>query len=114
MQDDHRSSMATDRPQRDRTRSAVATLTGCLAVASAFGWWQWGLSLSPTHAPLELHPLVVLAAFAIAELLLVHFEFRGNAQALTLGEVPLLIGLVFCPPGGLLLARLGGSVIALG
>jgi diguanylate cyclase (GGDEF)-like protein len=57
---------------------------------------------------------VVLAVFALAELLLVHFEFRGQSQALTLGEIPLLVGLVFCAPPGLLAARLGASLLVLG
>jgi diguanylate cyclase (GGDEF)-like protein len=56
---------------------------------------------------------VLAVAFGVAEVLLIHFEFRDQAQALTLGEVPLIVGVVFCSPLALLAARLVGSAAAL-
>jgi diguanylate cyclase (GGDEF)-like protein len=91
----------------------VWCLSASIALAGTAGWVGWGWHEHRTTAPLGLSWLLVLAGFALAELLLVHFEFRGQAQALTLGEVPLIVGLVFCAPAGVLLARLGGSAIVL-
>ena len=105
-------------PMRDdgghkRSDARVWRLTATIALAASVGWLGWGLSQPRVAAPTEIPWAVVLAAFALAELLLVNFEFRGQAQALTLGEVPLIVGLVFCSPAGVLLAGLGGSLVAL-
>jgi diguanylate cyclase (GGDEF)-like protein len=99
--------------QPTHTATRVWLLTASMGAVAAVGWGTWGLHQSPSTAPFGVSWLVVLVGFAVAEILLVHFEFRGQAQALTLGEVPLIIGLLFCSPEGVLVARLGGSAIAL-
>jgi diguanylate cyclase (GGDEF)-like protein len=99
--------------QATRSEARVWLLTASMAAVGVAGWGLWGMYQPQSPAPFGVSWLVVLAGFALAEILLVHFEFRGQAQALTLGEVPLIIGLMFCAPSGVLLARLGGSAIAL-
>jgi len=97
----------------NRSTGQIWWLTACIASIAIVGWRVWGLDAPSTRAPIEISWLIVLVGFALAELLLVHFDFRKETHALTLGEVPLVIGLVFCTPGGLLFARLGGSMVAL-
>jgi len=100
-------------PRGQRGPGRVWLLTAAMLLTSIALWSSGPLFWNEVPGPFHLSPLVVLAAFALAELMIVHFEFRGNAHALTLGELPLLIGLAFCSPAGLLVARLGGSSLAL-
>lgn len=62
------------------------------------------------HVPWPL----LTAGFALVSTLRVYIHFRRNAQAYTLSEIPLVIGLFFSTPDELLLARVAGSAIGLG
>ena len=55
----------------------------------------------------------VAAGYALAEVAVLHVEFRRNAHSMSLNEIPLLIGLVFLSPSQLLLAHLVGTAIVL-
>ena len=52
--------------------------------------------------------------FAIVSATRVYVHFRRNAQAYALSEIPLVIGLFFCTPDELVLARVLGSAVGLG
>jgi diguanylate cyclase (GGDEF)-like protein len=56
---------------------------------------------------------VVAAGFAAAERWVVHLHFRRSTHSLSLGELPLVGGLMFLPAHELILAGLVGSSIAL-
>ena len=43
-------------------------------------------------------------AFAVTEIAVVHVHFRRSPHALTLGELPLVVGLLFCAPGEVMMA----------
>src|SRR4051812_28937641 len=53
--------------------------------------------------------------FALAEIFVVHVQFRRDAHSFSLLEVPLVVGLVFAPPGTVVLAVVvaGAVVLAL-
>lgn len=51
--------------------------------------------------------------FFIAEVYLVHFEFRSSAHSFALSEIPLVVGLFFASPGAVLAAQLAGAAFAL-
>ena len=51
--------------------------------------------------------------FALAEAWVVHFHFRRSSHSFSLGELPLVFGLLFLTPGELLVASLIGSAIPL-
>ncbi|HZT65748.1 MAG TPA: EAL domain-containing protein [Acidimicrobiales bacterium] len=53
------------------------------------------------------------AAFAVAEMLPVHFEHRREAISFTLSTVPLVLGLFAVGPWQLVCARVAGSAVAL-
>ena len=61
------------------------------------------------HAPFA----ALVAAFAIAESLVVHFEFRRDVHSISMSELPLVLGLVLFPTGQVLVARMLGALIAL-
>ena len=58
-------------------------------------------ALSP---PLRLPWPILALAFAVAEVFVIHFQFRRQAMSFSLMEVPLLVGLFFVSPGEVVLA----------
>jgi signal transduction histidine kinase len=51
--------------------------------------------------------------FALAEMSVVHFQLRREAHSFSLSEIPLVLGLFFTSPRGLLAAQLLGAAVAL-
>ena len=59
-------------------------------------------------------PLWVLAvSFLVAEVFVMHIRIARHAQTFSLAEIPLVFGLAFATPGGLVLAQTVGVAIAL-
>ena len=52
-------------------------------------------------------------AFAVTEISVVHVHFRRSSHTLTLGELPLVVGLLFCAPGEVMLAWVAGAALVL-
>ena len=52
-------------------------------------------------------------AFAVTEIAVVHVHFRRSSHALTLGELPLVVGLLFCAPGEVMIAWVAGAALVL-
>jgi diguanylate cyclase (GGDEF)-like protein len=69
--------------------------------------------LSPLDAPFDLGWGLVAAAYATAEVLVVHLQFRRDMHSFSLSEIPLVVGLFFLPPTMLLVALIVGSAAAL-
>jgi diguanylate cyclase (GGDEF)-like protein len=60
--------------------------------------------------PPALLLLLMVVAFALAELAVVYLPIGRNAYSLTLNEIPLVVGLFVLPPSHLVVARLLGAV----
>ena len=59
-------------------------------------------------------PLWALAlAFGLAEVFVMHIRIARHAQTFSLAEIPLVFGLLFVSPGGLVLAQTVGVAVAL-
>ena len=56
---------------------------------------------------------VLVVMFALAEILVVHVEFRGNAYSFSLSELPFVIGLFTAAPVDLVAGHFIGSALAL-
>jgi K+-sensing histidine kinase KdpD len=57
---------------------------------------------------------VLAALFALAEAFVIHVQFRrGDAHSFSLNEVPLVLGLFFTAPAGVMLAQCVGAAAAL-
>ncbi len=97
---------------RSLTRTHATTLFGALLALVALV-----LQLGPLRgvgAPLPGPPWwVMVPAFLLAELVVVHLQFRRESQSVSFREVPLVIGLVFLSPLALLAASLLGVAVAL-
>lgn len=110
-----RASIVCARPARERGSNAPAWwLTG---VQTAMAIALWVFVVEPNAAPLETLevPWWVLAlAFAASEALVIQIDVGEDRHGISLSEIPLLLGIIFCSPGGLLAARLLGGAFALG
>ena len=84
-----------------------------LALA-AIGLFMLGITgVAGLDAPFRLDWWVVAVGYGLAEVLVVHLQFRRDTHSFSLSEIPLLVGLFFLRPEELLLALLAGSGTAL-
>src|SRR3954453_4106511 len=85
---------------------AVLTAGGApLAVA------EWGWEVVSPNAGVSWIALAVL--FAVAESCVVHVHVDRQAHTFSLSEIPIVLGLAYATPAGLLAGRLTGSLFAL-
>lgn len=101
---------------RGRTLRIVALVLALYGIACGTLVVAHAMSMGTVRAiPYEPLLLAIIAvAFALTIAVPVSFHYRGETTIFILGEVPLLIGLVFLPPWGLLLARVVGVAIGVG
>jgi diguanylate cyclase (GGDEF)-like protein len=91
----------------------VWVLTAALWVCTGALYFLAVRHLSPVAAPLGLAWWMLAPAFAAAEVFVAHVRYRREVQTYSLSEVPLLIGLCFCTPAALIVARIVGAAVAL-
>jgi GGDEF domain-containing protein len=93
-------------------RPGIPQLTAALwlAAVALYGFVVYGLT--PTHGH-RLPVLVAAMLFGLAEVFVVHIDFRRDAHTFSLVEVPLVLGLFFLPPAALVPAHLAGAGTAL-
>jgi signal transduction histidine kinase len=103
------------RSSRVRNGSArVWALNGVLiaaAVAVVAGPLR---AVRPFHTGLGVSWLIVAAGFAAAEAFVVHLPFRHESESFSLSEIPLVVGLFYVSPIGLVAAQVIGAGLALG
>ena len=88
-------------------------LTAVVATAAVGTYLGLVEPLGTPPTVLEVPWWAVAAGFAAAERWVVHLHFRRSTHSLSLGELPLVAGLLFLPAHELLIAGLVGSSLAL-
>ncbi len=89
---------------------AIWTLSVLMALAAATLYWLLVQPLDQVSAPWSTRWMLALtAAFAAAEVLVVHLRLGKDAYTFSLMEIPLILGLFFVPPDLLVAARLLGA-----
>ena len=83
---------------------------GLAAVALYVGPVQ---HLPRPDAPFTVPWGVLVAGFLLAEVAVVHYDFRSESHSYSLGELPLVFGLLFADPGHVVTAQVVGSGLAL-
>jgi diguanylate cyclase (GGDEF)-like protein len=94
------------------TQARVWALSAALSLAAALLW----VHLHGTAAPdvsVRLPWWVLTAAFVATEACVVHIHFRRSAHSFTLGEIPLVLGLLFAAPADVMVAWVVGSALVL-
>lgn len=92
---------------------AVWALTGTLAIVAVGLYFGVLHDLPAPTSDLQVPWYVLAAMFALAEAVVVNVQFRRDAHTISVGELPLVVGLYAVAPGTLLLAQLVGCVVAL-
>src|SRR5262245_41246840 len=93
--------------------TAVWMLTAVLVVVSVL-LWMGVRGQAPPLAGERSVPLWALAlGFGLAEVFVMHIRIARHAQTFSLAEIPLVFGLMFVSPGGLVLAQTIGVGLAL-
>ncbi len=93
---------------RHRQPGAVWLFTAMLTAAVLAIWFGAASHLSAPPAPGELAWPIFAVVFAASDIMVIRFEFREESHCLTLGDIPLLVGLVFIEPTALVLSALLG------
>jgi diguanylate cyclase (GGDEF)-like protein len=88
-------------------------LTVVVAAAAVGAYLGLVAPLGTGPSELDVPWWLVAAGFAAAERWVVHLHFRRSTHSLSLGELPLVAGLLFLPAHELVIAGLVGSSIAL-
>ena len=88
-------------------------LSGVVAALTVVAYFTLVAPLGAGPSSLDVPWWAVAAGFAAAERWVVHLHFRRSTHSLSLGELPLVAGLMFLPAHELVLAGLVGSSIAL-
>ena len=81
-----------------RRRGAALGLSGVLLAAAVALSLMAGPSIHHPGMPVSLLVLAVFAAYAASLRFPVDFEFRGNAHSITLGQLPLTVGVLVLDP----------------
>jgi diguanylate cyclase (GGDEF)-like protein len=85
-----------------------------IVLATAVILYAGAASSLPALARPHLPWWLVCALFAAAEVCVVHLHFRRGALSFSLGDIPLVLGLVFCSAQGVMLACVIGGGVVLG
>jgi diguanylate cyclase (GGDEF)-like protein len=100
--------------RRDLTLEVkIWILTCAVALAAVFAYFGLVDRIGVGPSELDVPWWVVAAGFAAAERWVVHLHFRRSTHSLSLGELPLVAGLLFLPANELVIAGLVGSSVAL-
>jgi signal transduction histidine kinase len=99
-----------------RPRSPAAgvwLLTVALFAGSVLLWIGVRGEEPPLAGGPSIRLWVLAVSFAVAEVFVMHIRIARHAQTFSLAEIPLVFGLAFATPGGLVLAQTVGVGIAL-
>ena len=99
-----------------RAPARVWVFNGVLALACVVVWTV-ALRGTPNMPAFGKTPVLtwywLALAFYLAEVLVVHLQFRKQAHTLSLTEIGLTLGLMLAAPSSLLIGQLAGSLVAL-
>lgn len=91
----------------------VWALNALLAAIAAAIYLLWVQHAPGLDSPQRIPWWALAAMFALAEISVVHFQLRREAHSFSLSEIPLVLGLFFTSPRGLLAGQLLGAAVAL-
>jgi diguanylate cyclase (GGDEF)-like protein len=106
--------VARSRPYRlSSGQVAIWTLSGAMVSAAAILFKAGGGDVPPVISSVHLPFWAVLIGFAAAERFVVHVHFRRSAHSMSLGEIPLVLALVFAGGQTAILAGAIGRLLVL-
>jgi signal transduction histidine kinase len=103
----------TRSPLRLNGAQRVWLLSAAVAGVAALLYLFVVRGFPPSSAPFRMPWWVLAGLFTIAEMSVIHFQFRREAHSFSLGEIPTVLGLFFATPADLVLGQLVGATVAL-
>ncbi len=91
------------------SQSAMWAFIAGVGSAALVGWGVVGLPVG-AHVSFSIPWPVLALAFVGTELIVIPLQLGVQSVALNLAEVPLIVGLVFCGPAGVVPARVAAAV----
>jgi signal transduction histidine kinase len=91
----------------------VWLLNATLAVATGLALTVVARFASPPQDGPAMPWWFLAVGFGVAEIFVIHLRIRRHAHSFALSEIPLVLGLVFSPPGAVILAQAVGVGIVL-
>jgi signal transduction histidine kinase len=91
----------------------VWIMTGFLSVITAIVLMRYFAHDRPELAGPSVPWWLLAAAFAVAEVFVIHLRIARDAHSFSLSEIPIVIGLAFVPAAGIVLAQVVGVGAAL-
>lgn len=104
---------ASPRPARQGGPTRVWLFSAGLAAGAAVLFFTLVQHIPRPAGPFHVPWWVVAVMFALAEIYVVHLQFRRNAYSFGLTEIPLVIGLFFLSPQEIVLSQFIGAALAL-
>lgn|GEM_PF-2116184 len=104
-------SLAPDRPNR-RNALVVVGSAGLVAVGVVMLAWSGGFTGSFVDGPWWT-AVVVLVLYAVAERVVLQLEYRSQALAFSLSEIPTIVALIFLGPAAAIGAHVIGATSAM-
>jgi signal transduction histidine kinase len=93
--------------------AGVWILTTTLIALSVLLWFAVRGEVPPFAGGPSLPLWMLAVSFGVAEVFVMHIRIGRHAQTFSLAEIPLVFGLAFATPGGLVFAQTVGVAIAL-
>src|ERR1700743_1434538 len=97
-----------------RGEVAIWLLSAGLVAAGVVLLRSGAVNTRPVVPSMQVSIWILLVAFAAAERFVVHVHFRRSAHSISLGEIPLVFGLVFASGHDVILAGAIGRLLVLG
>ncbi len=96
-----------------RGEVTIWALSGALVSGGIALLLSGAVTASPVVPTMQVSIWILLVAFAAAERFVVHVHFRRSAHSMSLGEIPLVFGLVFASGHDVILAGAIGRLLVL-
>ncbi|MGH2735019.1 MAG: ATP-binding protein [Actinomycetota bacterium] len=91
----------------------IWVLAALIALASAALFLTQILEVEPLGGRIDLPWWALAGMFALAEVFVIHLQFRRDAHSFSLNEIPMVLGLYFASPVALVVGQLVGAALAL-
>jgi diguanylate cyclase (GGDEF)-like protein len=106
--------LLTGAARMSRGEAAIWVLSATMAAAGIVLLRSGAVSAPPVVPSMQVPFWVLLIGFAAAERCVVHVHFRRSAHSMSLGEIPLVLALVFASGHDVILAGAIGRLAVLG
>src|SRR3990172_8092171 len=93
--------------------SRIWTFNAVLALIAAWAFVAWVSPVAPSSSPVAMPWWLLAGLVFLAEVFVIHVHFRGEAESFSLNEIPVVLGLFFVAPAGIVVVVAVATVVSL-